>query len=179
MIRNPTGGRKPVDCIHCTRPNGFDCFFFFFGGGGGGRGGSRKFVHVSAKVTATKHCNTVLFPPLCFPCRVPKAHKKPRVLRCVRLTVFRNRNTCNRSSKSFVFAEIHIKIVEHPLKCYFKHSIFIILVNLLPNAKHDVLNHHSTYSYVFLFRDSVNRKHSKVVFYWDQPFLVGWVGWVF
>ena len=25
----------------------------------------------------------------------------------------------------------------------------------------------------------VQRCNSKVVFYWDQPFLVGWFGWVF
>ena len=36
-------------------------------------------------------------------------------LGCVLLTVFRNRNIENRSYKSFVFTEIHIKIVKHLL----------------------------------------------------------------
>ena len=58
-------------------------------------------------------------------------------LGCVRLTVFRNRNTWNTSWKSFVFAEIHIKIVKHLLKCYFKH-IFITLA-ASKRAKHTVL----------------------------------------
>ena len=65
-------------------------------------------------------------------------------LGCVRLTVFRNRNTGNISYKSFVFTETHIKIVEYLLKCYFQH-IFIILA-ALKRAKH-----------VFLFRNRVNR----------------------
>ena len=58
-------------------------------------------------------------------------------LECFRLTVFRNGNTWNTSWKSFVFAEIHIKIVKHLLKCYFKH----IFINLAASkrAKHTVL----------------------------------------
>ena len=47
------------------------------------------------------------------------------ILGFVRLAVFRNRNTWNRTQKSFAFTEIHTKIVKHLLKCYFKH-IFII-----------------------------------------------------
>ena len=39
--------------------------------------------------------------------------------------------------ETFVFTEIHIKIVKHPLKRYFKH-IFIILA-ALKRAKHTVL----------------------------------------
>ena len=58
-------------------------------------------------------------------------------LGCVRLTVFRNRNTGNISLKSFVFTEIHIKIVKHLLRCYFKH-IFIILA-ASKRAKHTIL----------------------------------------
>ena len=58
-------------------------------------------------------------------------------LGCVRLTVFRNRNTWNTSWKSFVFAEIHIKIVKNLLKCYFKH-LFIILA-ASKRAKHTVV----------------------------------------
>ena len=40
------------------------------------------------------------------------------ILRGVRLTVFWNKNTWNRSKKAFVFTEIHIKIVKQVLKCY-------------------------------------------------------------
>ena len=50
---------------------------------------------------------------------------------CVRLTVFRNRNIWNISQKSFVFTEIHIKIVKHLLKCYFKHINNYFLSSLL------------------------------------------------
>ena len=57
-------------------------------------------------------------------------------LGCVRLTVFRNKNTWNISYKYFVFTEIHIQIVKRPLKRYFKH-IFIILA-ALKRAKHTV-----------------------------------------
>ena len=69
--------------------------------------------------------------------RVTFNFKKFVHLGCVRLTVFRNRNTWNTSWKSFVFAEILIKIVKHLLKCYFKH-IFIILA-ASKRAKHTVL----------------------------------------
>ena len=60
-------------------------------------------------------------------------------LGCVRMTIFRNRNTWNIpvSWKSFVFTEIHIKIAKHLLKCYFKH-IFAILATS-KRAKHTVL----------------------------------------
>ena len=47
----------------------------------------------------------------------------------VRLTVFRNRNTWKRKEKSFVFTEIHIKIVKHLLTCYFKHIFFILVAS--------------------------------------------------
>ena len=50
------------------------------------------------------------------------------MLRGVRLTVFWNKNTWNRSKKAFVFTEIHIKIVKQVLKCYF-------LLFLLQNAR--------------------------------------------
>ena len=60
-------------------------------------------------------------------------------LGCVRLTVFRNRNTWNTSWKSFVFVEIHIKIVKHFLKCYFKHIYIFIILAASKRAKHTVL----------------------------------------
>ena len=72
-------------------------------------------------------------------------------LGCVRLTVFRNRNKWNRSYKSFVFTEIHMKIVKHLLQCYFRH-IFIILVA----SKRQTYRFKSSL-HVFLFRNRVNR----------------------
>ena len=58
-------------------------------------------------------------------------------LGCVRLTVFRNRNTWNISLKSFIFTEIHIKIVKHLLKCYFKHIFTTLAASR--RAKYTVL----------------------------------------
>ena len=50
------------------------------------------------------------------------------------------------SYKSFVFTEIPIKIVKHPLKCYLILNVSLLSL-LLQNARHTVLNHHSAYSY--------------------------------
>ena len=55
---------------------------------------------------------------------------------CVRLTVFRDRNTWNMSLKSFVFLEIHVKIIKHLLKRYFKHISIILAAS--KHAKHTV-----------------------------------------
>ena len=65
-------------------------------------------------------------------------------LGCVRLTVFRNRNIWNISKKSFVFMEIHIKIVKHLLKCYFKHIYHSCCSETCQTYR---FNNHSTHSY--------------------------------
>ena len=63
----------------------------------------------------------------------------------------------NRSQKSFLFTEIHIRIVKHLLKCYFKH-IFIILVA----SKRQTYCFESAL-HLFLFRNAVNRTHPKLI----------------
>ena len=55
---------------------------------------------------------------------------------------------------------IHIKIVTHLLKCYFKHIFINIILRCFKNARHAVLNHHYTYSYSRI--ESPNRTHPKV-----------------
>ena len=76
----------------------------------------------------------------------------------VRLTVFRNRNTWNTSWKSLVFAEIHIKIVKHLLKCYYFKHYFYHPCSFETRQTYRS-NHHST---LFLFRNRVNRTCPKL-----------------
>ena len=65
---------------------------------------------------------------------------------CVRLTVFRDRNTWNMSLKSFVFLEIHIKIIKHLLKRYGILNIFYYPCCFETRQTYR-FHYHSTYSY--------------------------------
>ena len=75
-------------------------------------------------------------------------------------------HTNKKMTEKSVFRETKIKIVKHPLKCYFKH-IFIILV----------ASKRQTYSFksslhVYLFRNRVNRMHPKCPEMTSQSFPV-------
>ena len=76
-------------------------------------------------------------------------------LGCVRLTVFRNRNTWNKKSQILRFYGDSHQNFKHLLRWYFKH-IFIILAA----SKRWTYRFNSSLQ-AFLFRNRVNRTHHK------------------